>query len=86
MAKQALRTQYDSPGAQWQLRFEFYALTQTEKLSQYINELEILCHQQVDIKQETKLYHFVNEPKPDLNVTLLLQQLRDIISQCLMHK
>lgn len=43
LVKQALRTQNHSPGKQWQLRSKLYALTQTGKLSQYIDHLEILC-------------------------------------------
>ena len=44
LVKEALRRQYRNEDRQWRLRSELYTLTQTGTLTQYIDQLEILCH------------------------------------------
>ena len=71
LKKKALKRQYHSEDRQYLLRSELYALTQTGNLTQYIDQLEILCLQ-LDINTETKIYKFIHGLKPHLKEPMVL--------------
>ena len=73
LVKEALRRQYHSQDRQWRLRSELHTLTQTSTLTQYIDQLDVLCHQ-LAIDNEAKLHCFINGLKPHLKEALVLRQ------------
>ena len=76
LVKDALRAQYHSQDRKWRLRSDLYAVTQKGSLTQYIDDLETLCHQ-LGIDEPTKTHHFIHGLLPHLKEALVLRQPAD---------